>query len=324
MNVLIIGGTGLLGYHATLELIKRGHQVSVLALPPLPVPNLFPENVSIQFGNLNLMDDAAVEHLLTGQDALVFAAGADDRVTPIRPAYPFFYKMNVEPVKRLAALGRKTALKKLVILGSYFAYFDRTWPRMKLAEWHPYIRSRVEQTRAAIEAGGEPVAVATLELPYIFGTMPGRLPLWKPLIKYAVSSLPLLYPRGGTTCVTITQVAQAIAGAVERGEAGKCYPIGGVNLTWEQLLEKFCTAAGKRKRVITLSDEVVTFGTLLVKLLHQVQGREGGLNPVHFVRLQTANTFVDPAESQAALGYDSGDLDAAIRETVAVCLGKSR
>lgn len=324
MNVMVIGGTGLLGYHATLELLKRGHRVSVLALPPLPVPDLFPASVFIQFGNLNLMDDAAVESLLTGIDAVVFAAGADDRVTPIRPAYPFFYKMNVEPVKRLAALGRRTGLKKLVILGSYFAYFDRTWPRMKLSTWHPYIRSRVEQTRAAIDASGDQVAVMTLELPYIFGTMPGRMPLWKPLIKYAVSWFPLLYPRGGTTCVTVNQVAQAIAGAVEQGEAGKCYPIGGENLTWEQLLGKFCAATGKHKRVITLSDEVVTFGTLLVKLLHQVQGREGGLNPVHFVRLQTANTFIDPAESQAALGYSPADLDAAIRETVAVCLGKTR
>ncbi|HPS42147.1 MAG TPA: NAD-dependent epimerase/dehydratase family protein [Anaerolineaceae bacterium] len=324
MNVLVIGGTGLLGYHATLELLKRGHRVSVLALPPLPVPDLFPASVSIQFGNLNLMDDDAVVSLLSGQDAVVFAAGADDRVTPIRPAYPYFYKQNVEPVKRLASLGRKTGLKKLVILGSYFAYFDRTWPRMKLSTWHPYIRSRVEQTRAAIEAGGDQVAVMTLELPYIFGTMPGRLPLWKPLIKYVASNLPLLYPRGGTTCVTVTQVAQSIAGAVERGEAGKCYPVGGENLTWEQLLQKFVAAAGKRKRVIILSDGLVRLGTRLVKLLHQFQGREGGLDPVRFVELQTANTFIDPAESQFILGYSPADLDAAIRETVAVCLGKTR
>jgi len=324
MNVLVIGGTGLLGYHATLELLKRGHRVSVLALPPLPVPDLFPASVSIQFGNLNLMDDDAVVSLLSGQDAVVFAAGADDRVTPIRPAYPYFYKQNVEPVKRLASLGRKTGLKKLVILGSYFAYFDRTWPRMKLSTWHPYIRSRVEQTRAAIEAGGDQVAVMTLELPYIFGTMPGRLPLWKPLIKYVASNLPLLYPRGGTTCVTVTQVAQSTAGAVERGEAGKCYPVGGENLTWEQLLQKFVAAAGKRKRVIILSDGLVRLGTRLVKLLHQFQGREGGLDPVRFVELQTANTFIDPAESQFILGYSPADLDAAIRETVAVCLGKTR
>ena len=35
MNVLIIGGTGLLGSQAARELISRGHTVAGLALPPV-------------------------------------------------------------------------------------------------------------------------------------------------------------------------------------------------------------------------------------------------------------------------------------------------
>lgn len=322
MNVLIIGGTGFLGYHASLELLSRGHQVKILALPPLPAKGLFPESVGIELKNLNHLSDGEVETALTGVDAVVFAAGADDRVTPIALAYPYFYKHNVEPVKRLAFIACKVGVQKLIILGSYFAYFDRTWPQMELSVHHPYIRSRVAQTRESEEAGCFELAVITLELPYIFGTMPGRMPLWKPLIKYAASNLPLYYPRGGTTCVTVKQVAQAICGAIERGEAGKQYPIGGENLTWEQLLQKFTRAAGKEKKVITLPDWLVTIGTSLVKLNHKRQGREGGLDPVSFVKLQTANTFIDPADSQAALGYESGGLDEAIRETVTVCLTK--
>lgn len=322
MNVLIIGGTGLLGYHASQELLSRGHQVKILALPPLPASGLFPESIEIQLKNLNLMPDSEVEELLTGADAVIFAAGADDRVTPISPAYPFFYKQNVEPVKRLACIGKSVGLKKLIILGSYFAYFDRLWPGMQLSAHHPYIRSRVAQTSEAMAAGGSELGVITLELPYIFGTMPGRMPLWKPLVQYAASGFPLFYPRGGTTCVTVKQVAQAMCGAVERGEGGKQYPIGGENLTWEQLMQKITRSAGREKRVITLPDGLVRLGTRLVKLLHQFQGREGGLDPVRFVELQTANTFIDPAGSQAALGYGSGGLDEAIKDTVEVCLSK--
>ena len=36
MKVFMIGGTGLLGSEAARELIARGHEVSSLALPPLP------------------------------------------------------------------------------------------------------------------------------------------------------------------------------------------------------------------------------------------------------------------------------------------------
>jgi dihydroflavonol-4-reductase len=101
LKVMIIGGTGFLGYYATLELISRGHKVSIIALPPAPAPGLFPSNVEIHLEDLNALSDNQLEELLKGQDALVFAAGVDDRVTPRKPAYPFFYKHNVESVRRL-------------------------------------------------------------------------------------------------------------------------------------------------------------------------------------------------------------------------------
>ncbi len=318
MRVLIVGGTGLLGYHATLELLARGHNVSLLALPPLPAAGLFPEGVSILLQDLNTIDDKGLADLLSGADGVVFAAGVDDRVTPKAPAYPYFHEHNVEVTRRLAGLCRQSGVKRFVILGSYFAYFHRLWPHMELTRHHPYIRSRVEQTREAQAAGGDELAVITLELPYIFGTMPGRKPLWVPLIRYAVSRMPLFYPRGGTTCVTVKQVAQAIAGAVEKGEADACYPIGGENLTWVQLLNRITRLAGKPKRVITLPDGLVRAGAAFLKAFHRLQGVESGLDPVQFINLQTAQTFIDPAISQSALGYESGGLEEALLETVRV------
>ena len=170
------------------------------------------------------MTDEELISLFRGKDVLVFAAGVDDRATPKKPAYPFFVKHNVESVKRVFTLARQAGVSRGVVLGSYFAYFDRLWPEMKLAVHHPYIRSRVEQTKAAFDAGQDEMSISVLELPYIFGSMPGRVPLWKPLIKDILSPFPLFYPAGGTTCVTVHQVAQAICGAVEHGKPGKLLP----------------------------------------------------------------------------------------------------
>lgn len=41
MNVLIFGGTGLLGSAAAQIFIDRGHKVKTIALPPLPEGALF-------------------------------------------------------------------------------------------------------------------------------------------------------------------------------------------------------------------------------------------------------------------------------------------
>ena len=163
MNVLLIGGTGFLGYYAVRELNRRGHHVSILALPPLPAEGLFPAETTIELADLNVMADADILALLKGNDAVVYAAGADDRITPKAPSYPYFYKHNVEATRRLIGLARQAGVKKAVILGSYFVYFDRIWPKLKLKEHHPYIRSRVEQEETAIAAGGEEMAVMILE-----------------------------------------------------------------------------------------------------------------------------------------------------------------
>lgn len=320
MRVMIIGGTGLLGYHATHELIRLGHTVNILALPPMPVPGLFPAEVQIHLHDLNRLSDEDFTTLLRSHDAVVFAAGVDDRVTPIAPAYPFFHRHNVESTNRAVEISKRAGVQRFIILGSYFAYFHRLWPHMELTRHHPYIRSRVEQSAAAQEAGGAEMAVITLELPYIFGVMPGRMPLWKPLVKYAASSFPLFYPRGGTTCVTVTQVAQAIAGAVERGDPDARYPIGGENLAWTDLLSRMAKFAGREKKVISLPDWLVTAGACLLKLWHKVKGMESGLDPVRFIDLQTANTYIDPEFSRQALGYELGGLDEALSATIQVCL----
>lgn len=319
LDVLLIDGTGFLGYYATLELLKRGHQVTILALPPLPTKGLFPEDVKIQLADLNALSDQQVKELLKGRDAVVYAAGADDRVTPKAPAYPFFYKHNVESTSRLISLARQAGVKKGIILESYFAYFDRAWPELQLMKYHPYIRSRVEQEQAAIEAGGSEMAVMILELPYIFGSMSGRTPIWKPLISYIRSRAILCYTQGGTNCITVEHVGEAIAGAVEQGEAGERYLIGGDNLTWVELLTKLSQLTGKVKRVITLPNWLVSTGTFFVKAMHFIEGKQGGLDPVKLVKLQTAFTFFDPTPSQVALGYGSGGLDEALRKTVEVC-----
>ena len=148
------------------------------------------------------------------------------------------------------------------------------------------------------------------------------LPRWKPLVEYAASEFPLLYLKGGTTCVTVQQVAQAISGAVENCAHGAHYPIGGENLPWSDLLARFARYAGREKKVVTLPDWLVTAGAAILKAFHKVQGVESGLNPVQFIKLQTAETYIDPELSRSMLGYELGGLDEALKETVRVCLNK--
>ena len=66
MNVLIFGGTGLLGSAAAQIFIDRGHKVKTIALPPLPEGAPIPKEMDIEFGNFLELTDEELEKAMTG------------------------------------------------------------------------------------------------------------------------------------------------------------------------------------------------------------------------------------------------------------------
>ncbi|HUX21228.1 MAG TPA: NAD(P)-dependent oxidoreductase, partial [Spirochaetia bacterium] len=176
MKVFVIGITGLLGLPATRLLLQRGFEVRGIARTRPEVHGSLVPNIEV--GDIAILPDESVLELLTGSEALIYAIGADERVAHPAPAYPFFRKENVDDCVRVVRLARKARVRRLILLGSYFVHFNRVWPELRLSEHHPYIRSRVEQESEVMEVAGTQMTVTILELPYIFGTMPGRTPIW--------------------------------------------------------------------------------------------------------------------------------------------------
>jgi len=309
---------GFLGYYAVKEFLRRGHRVSILARSSTSSLELVPEEVVVKTANMDDLSDDEARALLRGHDGVVMAAGADDRTTPKAPAYEFFRRTNVEFSARLFRLAREAGVKRGVLLSSYFAHFDRIWPQLKMAEHHPYIRSRKEQEEQSLAAAMPDLQLSVLELPYIFGSMPGQAPLWTPIVNLVRKWPVLPFPRGGTNMVSVHHVAEAIAGAIERGKGGERYMVGDENITWKDWLGRISRfACGRTKPVITVPDFLVRWQLRIVEKKHHAAGREGGLNPVQFLKVQTAKTYFDPEPSRRALGYGKGGLDDAIRETVA-------
>ncbi|MEZ5567603.1 MAG: NAD(P)H-binding protein [Halioglobus sp.] len=314
----MIGGTGFLGYHASLELLGRGHTVTALGVPPEPPGDLLPPGITVLMRDITQTTDPELVQLLSGYEVVVFAAGADDRATPPSPAASFFYEANVRSSVRVTAAALRAGVHRVVILGSYFSYFDRLWPEMALAERHPYISSRKQQLELSMAVAGDAMAVVVLELPYIFGSMPGARPLWTPLVNYVRSGVPLIYPRGGSNMVAISRVAQAIGGACERINESRVFQVGDRNTTWTEFLQALCAIVGREDDTVHIIERA-SLNRLgwVMDALHAMKGLEGGLHSKHFADLMVAEAFFDPAESQAALGYGTGGLQQAWFDTVA-------
>ena len=322
MKIFMIGGTGLLGSEAAKELINRGHEVVSIALPPLPTGAVLPSQMKVEFGNYLELSDEELKKYFNGCEGFVFAAGVDERVEGAAPIYDLFKKYNIDPVKRLLRLAKECGVKHSVICGSYFAYFNKVRPEMELTKWHPYIRSRRDQEEVAMSMAEKDFHVAVLELPYIFGTQPGRKPVWMFLVE-SIRKMKwfTLYPRGGTTMVTVSQVAQAIAGAIEINIGGNCYPIGYYNMEWKEMLaivHKYLGCPGRK--VITIPDWMYAIGGKQLRREQQKNNLEGGLNMVEFTKLQCSKQFIDKSLGCVPLGVQPDDIDKAIGDSIRLCL----
>ena len=322
MKVFMIGGTGLLGCEAARIFIERGHQVKSVALPPLPEGAPIPKEMELEFCNIYEKSDDEIKAIMAGCDCFVFAAGIDERVEFPAPVYDAYYKYNIAPLKRILPLCKEIGMKNAVILGSYFAYAAKEWPEMELTKKHPYIKSRIDQEEVAFSFADENFDVAVLELPYIFGTQPGRKPVWVILIEQIkmMDKLPMtMYPGGGTAMLTVRQVGEVIVGAAEKSKGAKAWPISMYNQTWVEFLKIVYAARGmgENRKILSIPAWMMRMGLGKVKKEYAEKGIESGIDVDGLADIMARNLFIDRKYS-VELGATEDDIKAAITDSIKV------
>ncbi len=328
MKILMIGGTGLLGSAAAQIFVDRKNEIKTLSLPPLPQGAPLPPEMEIVFQDANKLTDDEMLDLMNGYDIFVFATGVDERVEFPAPVYDAYYKYNIAPLERYLPLAKKAGMKGAVVCGSYFSWLAKERPDMNLCAKHPYIRSRIEQEKVCEKYADKNFGVGVLELPYIFGTQPGRKPVWTILIEQLqrFEKMPFtMYPAGGTAMLTVRQVGEAMVGAAEqayaaaeKGEAGfRAYGISCVNMTWREFLKIVYRAMDgipDRKIVDVPKWTFQAFG-LVMRKDYAKRNVDSGIDPVGLADIMGMNLFI-PTDDCKELGCTSDDIEKAIFDSI--------
>jgi dihydroflavonol-4-reductase len=308
-NVFIAGGTGFLGYYSALLFLERGCKVSTVALAEeIGLDEWYPKEIDLRFADLFELDEEEIYMLLKERnyDTFLYALGPDDRITPKAPSYEFFHLRLVEYCYKICSAAKRAGVKRCIILNSYFAYFDRLNNGL-LSKRHPYIRCRNEQAESIIGLGDKGgFEVMILELPYIFGAMPGRMPIWKTVFLDRFSKLPAFYfPGGGTAAVHVTGVAQAVLAAAYNGQHGDRYPVVNENIKFSEMITSMLEAAGINKKYVKMPYWICWITGLFIALEEKLKGLQGGLNPRYVMtQLLSKDLFIDPEEIKHRLNYD--------------------
>ena len=140
MKILVTGGTGYIGSHTTVELIKAGHEVVIL-------DNLFNSKIEVldkiekitgvkpEFHKVDLLDYSATLEVFKGVkfEAVIHFAGlkavGESVEQPLR-----YYENNIQGTVNLLKAMRETGVSKLVFSSSATVYGDKGADSAQLVE----------------------------------------------------------------------------------------------------------------------------------------------------------------------------------------------
>ncbi len=294
MKILIVGGTGMIGGHAALYLRDQGHDVTIAARS---APSVDTELPTLGFLKGNYAAGDFKQSDLAGFDALIFAAGNDIRHLPENvSAEDHYHEANTVQIPRFFALAREAGIGVAVYIGSFY---PQAAPQVVSGD--PYLRSRkaADEAVRALDAPG--FRVCSLNAPVMVGAIPGLVvPFFDAYFQYALGQfapMPVFTPKGASNFMSVRSLAEAMEGALLRGEAGKAYLVGDETLTYQQFFQLFFDAVGS-----DLHPEARDEEHPLLPDSAQPAGRGG------VIRYDP-----DPAEV-ALLGYRRNDVRRAVQE----------
>ena len=324
-RAIVLGGTGLLGAQAIRALVEDGYTVTSVARRSPALDSWHPAEVTHLQADVGAMDGSALDDLLAGNQVVVQAFGPDDRVVPPAPADRFFQQGLVDVTEEVCGASARVGVRSLVVFGSYFTYLNRTFPDLGLAERHRYIAARVRQLAGCEAAAGPDLSVAVLEIPYVFGTMPERDPMWFDVLVRRIHWMRpwIFFPRGGTAVCSARFVGEVAAAVVRSGLRGPV-PVAEENITWGELLRLATEELyGTSRRVVTIPTPVAAAYGWVEQLLARLRRREPGLHYGRYIGdVHARRSYIEDVDRDAVLaklGLAPSSVEPAIRDTFSRC-----
>jgi dihydroflavonol-4-reductase len=289
VKAYVSGATGFVGSHVARELRERG--------------------ADVRDERVDVLDAEGLERVVRGCDVVVHVAALYSYDAPLQA----FERVNVEGTRTLLDVAARTGVRRFVHCST--AGTCGPVPGRPATEedappaWEldvPYKRTKLAGERLALEANAVVVNPTT---PVGEGdrrpTPTGRM-----IAGVATGRIPGFVATTGLNVVDVRDVARGHALALERGEPGERYLLGGVNMPLEELFAAIARLAGGRRPRLRVPYPVA-----------EVAGTLGIVNRDE-VRLARLPMYFSSAKAGSRLGYEPGPVEPALARAVAEALTK--
>lgn len=290
MNIFLTGATGYIGHQLALAAAEQGDSVTAL-VRNLSSPSL-PQHASIRFCQGDITDYPTVANAMQGCDAVLHAAGLTQLWHKDRS---LFYRVHVTGTRNLLEAAHFHGVEKFVFTSSCAVLGPSAEhpvaeddPRFTPFENDYEISKHCaeELVKAYVRRGLQAVIVAP---PRVYGPGPATKGnpvnrLIRKTLKRKVAFIPAAKNVVGNYAY-IDDVVRGHLAALERGESGEKYILGGENVSYRQLFETIGKAGGQKLRMIPVSAVLLKCWAGLVFGLCYITGRHTHLSPKLVKRL---------------------------------------
>jgi dihydroflavonol-4-reductase len=326
LKAFVTGATGFLGSHVARILAQQGAELRLLVRPTSDLRNITDLAADRVVGDLR--DPASIEKAVSGCD-VVFHVAADYRLWVRGRDFSEMYRSNVEGTRTLLEAARKQGVRRVVYTSSVatmgFTSRDSSRNGRVADEESPvsladmighYKRSKYMAEQAAVEAARSGVDVVIVNPTTPIGERDIKpTPTGRIVLDFLKRKFPA-YVETGLNLVDATECARGHVQALEKGNPGERYILGGENLTLKQILDRLAAITGLRSPTVKLP-YVFAFATGVVD--EMVTGRILGREPratIDAVRMGRKMMFVSSAKAERELGWRTIPVDGALRRSV--------
>ncbi len=316
MKIAVTGAAGHVGAAICRELIEQGHEVIALvfndlrALKGLPVKTV----------KGNVLDRNSLKVLMQDCDAVFHTAGV------IELGYKHIqsvYDINVKGTQNVLETAKECGVKKIVHFSSIHAY-DHSPHDQPLDEKRHFVGEIsifYDQTKRdghilaqeAAKNGQHVVIVCPTSVVGPYDYKPSKL--GKAVIDISKGSVPSAV-KGGFDFVDVRDIAKGAILALEKGENGTTYILGGKYHSIKSFSEYVLRANGSRKKMLELPLFMAYIGVPFIQLYAKITGKPPLYDKTYIDILADGNkqTLSDKAKNE--LGYTPRDLEVSLTDTV--------
>jgi dihydroflavonol-4-reductase len=322
-DVLVTGGTGFIGQHLVSTLVAQGRRVRVLDVRPprraLP---------GVEYVEGSILDADLVDRSLKDARQVYHLAGLPGMWMPHKDD---FHTVNCQGTEVVIAAARKRGVERFLHCSTESILF-RAAPDAKDASEHDlmpadempgrYTHSKMlaERLAAQAAASGFPVVIGTPTMP--IGPHDHNLtPPTAMLRHFLLSGRVQLYLDFVVNLVDVRDVATGLVLAMERGQIGHRYILGGESIRLREILRLVATISGRRKLLLAVPGPIAETAATVIELIADHVTHRPPSGTAEGVRIALRATPLSIDKARREIGYAPRPVEPVLRDTIAYLLG---